>query len=100
MGETALPLSLNRRAVALVRSLIAKVNARHRAGSAMAIAMMEAISTRSVVSVFISIVSSFRTMRATVPLIKFVAFTETLFERSSASLKTLVIGLARVSDSS
>ena len=100
MGETALPLSLNRRAVALVRSLIAKVNARHRVGLAMAIAMMEAISIRSVVCVFISIVRSFRTMRATVPLIKFVAFTETLCERSSASLKTLVTGLARVSDSS
>ena len=100
MGETALPPSLNPRAVALVRSLIAKVNARHRAGSAMAIAMMEAMSTRSAVSVFISTAPNSKVTRETAPLTKFVTLTGTLCEPSSASLKTLVTRLARVSDSS
>ena len=86
MEEIAPHLSLNQRAVALVRSLIARANVRHRVGLAMAIAMMEAISTRSVVSVFISIVRSFRTTRVTALPIKPSAPIETLSEPSQASL--------------
>ena len=100
MKEIAPHLNQNQRAVALVRCLIARANVRHRAGLAMVIAMMEVISTRSVVSVFISIVRRSRTMRVTALPIRPVAPIETLSEESQASLKTLVTRLARVSDSS
>ena len=80
MKEIAPHLNQNQRAVALVRCLIARANVRHRAGLAMVIAMMGVISTRSVVSVFISIVRRSRTMRVTALPIRPVAPIES-FER-------------------